>query len=423
MPRLPGVETQTGAVAHVDMDCFYAACERLREPRLRGEPVVVGMGYEPGETHGAVATASYEARAQGVESAMAISAALELVPRCRDRSKSDDGAGSADAEGEVDGATDDEDRSCGFYRPVDMSYYESVSQEVQAVCASYAETLRVVSIDEAYLDFGDVDFETAADIGRELKAEIESEAGVVPSVGIAPNMATAKLASDAEKPDGFVVVPPTEVRSFLAPLPVEDLHGVGPVTARELRGMGLETAGDVAAATEPELVDAFGERGRELHAQARGVDPREVEPRGRPKSLSSESAFHEPTADVERKRTLIRELATEVTQRAATQNALYKTIGVKVVQPPFDVSTRERSLSGPIDDPELVESIACELLEEFEEVSVRKLGVRVSNLSFDDRKQAQLATFEGDADGSEDGGARSTGRQSGGQTDLTEFSE
>jgi DNA polymerase IV (DinB-like DNA polymerase) len=401
MARLPGVDVPDQVVCHVDVDCFYAACERLREPELEDEPVVVGMGYEDGAEHGAVATASYEAREYGVESAMPIPEALELLPRR---------------------ATADDPEDTGIYRPVDMAYYEEISADAKAVLRDRAETVRNVSIDEAYLDLGDIAWDEAEAFGRRLKDDVEEAAGVVASVGIAPNMTTAKLASDADKPDGLVVVEPGEVQPFLAPMDVADLHGVGPVTASELRGMGLETAGDVADADVTTLVDAFGERGRDLHRQARGEDDREVEPRGRPKSLSSESAFVEATDDPDEKREKVRALAAEVVERAAAKDALYKTIGIKAVKPPYDVNTRARSLSGPVDDPDLVEDVALELLAEFDGDRVRKLGVRVSNLSFDDCEQASLDAWDGAAGAdSTDVRERHRQRQSTGQVDLSEF--
>ncbi len=372
MARLPGVEPSEQIVCHVDMDCFYAACERLREPGLESEPVVVGMGYEPGETHGAVATASYEAREHGIESAMPISEALERLSR----------RGGSETAAET-----------GVYRPVDMTFYESVSAKVKRILEDAAETVRNVSIDEAYLDLDGTDWEETRAFGESLKREIESEVGVRASVGIAPDMTTAKLASDAEKPDGLVVVRPGDVRPFLAPMAVESLHGVGPVTADTLGEMGFETAGEIAEADQSALVDAFGERGRDLYAQARGEDARTVQPKGRPKSLSSESAFVDATDDPARKRQRIRTLSMEVAERAAAKNALYKTVGIKVVRPPFDVNTRARSFPGPVDDPELIETTALELLAEFGSDSVRKLGVRLSNLSFDEREQATIETW------------------------------
>ncbi|SIR04116.1 DNA polymerase IV (DinB-like DNA polymerase) [Haladaptatus litoreus] len=400
--RLPGVgdEREERIVFHVDMDCFYAACERLREPELEGEPVVVGMGYEAGESHGAVATASYEAREHGVESAQAIGKALERLPR----------------KGVVEAAGDDS-AATGYYRPVDIDFYKSVSEDVRAILHDCADTVREVSIDEAYLDVTDrTAWKVAEGFARHVKNRIQREVGVPASVGVAPNMSTAKIASDYDKPDGLVVVEPGTVRDFLAPLGVAEIHGVGPVTARELREMGIETAGDLADADPRALADRFGERGRELHQRARGDDDREVTPRGRPKSLSRESAFTGATSDSEEKRTRVETLATAVAERARDRNAMYRTIGVKVVTPPFDVHTRERSLPGPVDDPELVVSVALDLLSEFADDRVRKVGVRVSNLQFTEIDQTSLDGFdapesvesEGNREKSPDGGREPT---------------
>jgi DNA polymerase IV (DinB-like DNA polymerase) len=374
-PRLPGAPDEEGpdrVICHVDIDCFYAACERLREPELEGEPLVVGMGYEGGESHGAVATASYEAREFGVESAMPISEALELLPR------------RADADEVTEGT--------GYYRPVDMEYYRTVAADVKEILHDAAGTVREVSIDEAYLDATGVGWGEAEAFAAGLKERIESTVGVVASMGVAPNMSAAKIASDHDKPDGLVAVRPGEVREFLAPLPVEALHGVGPVTARELRTMGVETAGDLASTDPTVLAERFGERGRSLHERADGRDDRPVEPQGDPKSLSNESAFAEATDDPARKRERVAELAASVADRARSRGALYKTIGVKVVTPPFDVNTRARSLPGPVDDPDLVERVALDLLSEFADDRVRKLGVRVSNLDFGG-EQPKLGTY------------------------------
>ncbi|RZH66562.1 DNA polymerase Y family protein [Natrinema altunense] len=390
-PRLPGVEGEDDEdriVCHVDADCFYAACERLRDPELRGEPLVVGMGYEAGATNGAVATASYEAREFGVESAQAISTALERLPR---RAAFEDGA------------FDDPDLErgdTGYYRPVDMEYYESVAADVREILHDCADVVREVSIDEAYLDVTErTAWEVADGFARHVKDRIRREVGVTVSVGVAPTMSTAKIASDFDKPDGLTVVEPGDVRGFLAPLAVDLLHGVGPVTARELREMGLETAGDVAAADPEPLVDRFGERGRELYDRARGEDDRRVEPKGDPKSFSRESAFADPVEAPTPKYELIETLAAAVADRARREGALYRTIGVKAVTPPYDVNTRERSLPGPIDDPDLVDRIARDLFTEFENAPVRKLGVRVANLEFATADQASLESWERDADG------------------------
>ncbi|QLK26454.1 DNA polymerase IV [Natrinema zhouii] len=420
-PRLPGVDDEDDEeriVCHVDADCFYASCERLREPELRGEPLVVGMGYEEGDTIGAVATASYEAREFGVESAQAISTALERLPRR-----------AADEAGEVD---EIEREETGHYRPVDMDYYESVAADVREILHDCADVVREVSIDEAYLDVTErTAWEVADGFARHVRDRIRREVGVTVSVGVAPTMSTAKIASDFDKPDGLTVVEPGDIREFLAPLAVDLLHGVGPVTARELREMGLETAGDVAAADPEPLVEAFGERGRELYDRARGEDDRRVEPKGDPKSFSRESAFAEPVEAPDPKYELIETLAGAVADRAQREGALYRTIGVKAVTPPYDVNTRERSLPGPIDDPDLVDRIARDLFTEFETDPVRKLGVRVANLEFVAADQASLESWERSEDGSAtDSAGQSTEAEpepirddrSAGQSSLADFS-
>ncbi|WP_162224451.1 DNA polymerase IV [Halorussus amylolyticus] len=414
LPGTPDDDRRDSIVLHVDMDCFYAACERRKDPELRGEPVVVGMGYEGGETHGAVATASYEAREYGVESAQAIGSALERLPR-----KAEVGEGDSDIDPE----------EAGYYRPVDMEYYEAVSAEVKEILHDVADTVREVSIDEAYLDVTDrTAWEVAEGFARHVKHRIDREVGVAASVGVAPNMSTAKIASDYDKPDGLVVVEPGEVREFLAPLDVAELHGVGPVTARELRSMGIETAGDLAAADRADLEARFGERGAEMHRRARGDDHREVTPRGRPKSLSRESAFTDPTADAEVKRERVQTLAEAVADRASRKDAMYRTIGIKAVTPPFDVNTRAKSLPGPVDDPELVEEVALDLLEEFRDDRVRKVGVRVSNLSFADADQSSLDGWEGspestvsvDSGGASDAGGATDSEDTNGATSSGE---
>lgn len=378
--RLPGVRSTDRIVAHADMDCFYASCERLREPALEGEPLVVGMGYESGETNGAVATASYEARAFGVESAQAITEALSKLPRKRDAA--------------IDPDLDIE--KAGFYRPVDMAFYESVSEEAREILHTHAETVREVSIDEAYLDITEqTTWNEVEEFAHDIKDRIHEEVGVIASIGVAPNMSTAKIASDAEKPDGLVVVHPEEIRDFLAPVLIEELHGVGPVTARTLRERGIETAGDLVEADRHALVSEFGERGADLYDRARGKDDRAVTPKGLPKSLSRESAFADPTTDMGEIETRVLTLAEAVAERATRKDALYRTIGIKVVTPPFDVNTRARSLSGPVDDPELVERVVRDLLTEFERERVRKVGVRVSNLEFGAAAQSNLDGWAG----------------------------
>lgn len=379
---LPGIDDPEDGparrIAHVDMDCFYAACERLREPELEDEAVIVGMGYEPGDDGGVVATASYEARAFDINSAQPISQALDALPRAS--------VMPADYSGSV-----------GHYRPVDLEYYREISQQVGAILEAAADAIRYASLDEAYLDVTErTTWETAEAFASELKATIDEEVGVPASVGIAPTLGTAKIASDHDKPDGLTVVPPDSVTDFLDPLPLSDLHGVGPVTAEELADLGCETIGDVARLDLTTLEDRLGERGRDLAHRARGVGSDTVEPQGRPKSLSRESSLGDERDSFEAVRSRVIDLAADVAARAANKGAQYRTVGIKVVEPPFEVNTRERSFNGPFADPELVESTALELLEEFGDSTIRKVGVRVSNLDFGG-DQRHLEAYEDEA--------------------------
>lgn len=372
-------DQQSSIILHVDCDAFYAACERRREPQLEDEPVVVGMGYEPGETHGAVATASYEARDYGIESAMPITTAVQKLPPMT-------------AAGDDPAAPDSS--AAGHYRSVDLEYYKQVGEEVQAQLQAHADVLEPVSIDEAYLDVTSrTNWDSVTSFAKELKAQIATDVGIPVSIGVAPTKSAAKAASDHDKPDGLVVVEPDAVQAFFAPLDVEAVHGIGPVTAGRLREIGIETAGDLATADPERLEAQFGSRGKTVHQRARGHDPRPVTPPDDPKSISKETSFQAPITERTQKRQTVRTLTDQVTDRAAEQGALYRTVQLKVIEPPYEVHTRAQTLSGPIGQPDVVERIALRLLEEFDTTPVRKLGVTVGGLTLTETDQATLQAW------------------------------
>jgi len=252
---MPGSAPAIRTVIHVDMDAFYASVEQRDRPELRGRPVVVGA--RPGG-RGVVSAASYEARRFGIHSAMPISRAYRLCP---------------DA----------------VYLPVAMDKYAGVSREIMALLAQWTPLLEPVSIDEAFLDVtesralrGD-----GPRIAGDIKARIRAEMSLSASVGVAPNEFLAKVASDLEKPDGLVVVPPGGEEAFLAPLPIGRLWGVGKVTASELEGLGIRTIGQLAKMPRASLEARFGSGGLALGELARGRDDRPVEPFGAPKSMGA----------------------------------------------------------------------------------------------------------------------------------------
>lgn len=386
-------------VLHLDMDCFFAACERLRDPGLDGEPVVIGGGFESDPPRGAVATASYEAREHGVHSAQPMAQALENLPRRA--------------------TSNDDTTPTGIYLKGDHSYYSEISAATMNVVERYGEPCRRVSIDEAYVDITtETSWDDARAFADNLKTDIETEVGVVASIGIAPTMSCAKIASDHDKPDGLCIVEPGDVAAFLAPLDIEEIHGVGPAGAETFNAAGISTAGDLADLSPQAVVDKFGSNATTLYDRVRGIDPRTVEPVGKPKSISKETSI-ESTTSMETKAGLIKQLATEVNKRVERNGARYRTVGIKVVTSPFNVHTRERSLHGPVREPELVQTIALELLEEFRSAEVRKVGVRVSNLSFFSGDQLRISALssKSQTDPPEDSRRRL------GQTRLSDFLE
>lgn len=364
--------TRGQIVLHLDMDCFFVACERLRNPDLEGEPVVIGGGFDSNPPRGAVATASYEAREHGVHSAQPMKEALQNLPR-REEEK--------------------EAETTGIYLRGDHDYYREVSESVMSIATEYATIMRPVSIDEAYLDITDhTGWEKVDEYANDLKSRMEEDIGTVASVGVAPTLSCAKIASDHDKPDGKEIVQPDKVRDFLAPLDIGEIHGVGPVGAERFKEAGIETAGDLSALSTQEVIERFNENTTTLHDRVRGIDPREVTPTGLPKSISKEKSIKKTTS-VPVKEAVIETLSEQVNERAISKGARYRTVGIKVVETPFNRKTREQSLVGPIRDVDLLKKVAQDLLAEFSKAEVRKLGVRVSNLDFLDAEQTRISDW------------------------------
>ncbi len=351
-------------ILHVDMDAFYAAVEVRARPELRGRPVVVGGGPE----RGVVLSATYEARAFGVHSAMPSAQARRLCP------------------------------AAVFVRP-DFAAYSEVSRAVMAVFRSVTPLVQPLSLDEAFLDvsgslrrLGATPVEVAASI----RAEVEAAQGITCSVGVAPTMFTAKLASRVAKPDGIHVVPADDVRGFLDPLPVGALWGVGARTEEILDRHGISTVADVAAAGLPTLRRAVGEaQAAHLFALARGVDERRVDPHGREKSAGAEETFDADIADpVVLRRELLR-LAERAARMLRQRARRGRTVALKVRFGDFTTITRSRTLPAPTDLAREIYGTARELLDALGDIRpVRLLGVRLEQLVAADRAPEQILLGE-----------------------------
>ena len=321
-------------ILHADMDAFYASVEQRDRPDLRGRPVVVG-GSPP---RGVVSAASYEARRFGVHSAMP---AIEAQRRCPD----------------------------AVFLPGDMAKYSRESKRIRAVFDEFSPDVEPLSLDEAFIDVTHsmraLRAGSPCDVGRRLKNRVREETGLVVSVGIAPVKMVAKIASDVSKPDGLLEVKPGEVRTFLAPLPVSRLWGVGAVTEERLRQRGLSTIGDIARIEE----SAVGEELRGLWQRARGEDARVVEGDREARSYGEENTFAGDVADDQLLGDVIGQHAEAVARRLRRDGVLARVVRLKVkstekLERPgkYRSYTRQSTLADPTDDGAVLTRAARALL-------------------------------------------------------------
>jgi nucleotidyltransferase/DNA polymerase involved in DNA repair len=347
------------------MDAFFAAVEQRDHPELRGKPVIVGADPKGGRGRGVVSTASYEARRFGVGSAMPISEAWRRCPH-------------------------------GVYVHPDMERYASESDRVMEIFHRYTDLVEPVSIDEAFLDVtGSARaLGNGEEIARKLKAAILEETRLTASVGVASSKLVAKVASDMRKPDGLVVVPPGEEAAFLAPLPVRRLWGIGPKMEDALAKLGIVTIGDLAAIEPGRLERRLGTHGHDLQSLARGEDDRDVVSHGEDaKSLGQEHTYGEDTADPERLRATLLQLADAVAARLRSHALRARTVTLKYRDEDFHTTTHARTLPEATDSGNAIFRLASELFSETHRGKrVRLLGISTSH--FGDATP-QLGLFEG----------------------------
>jgi DNA polymerase IV len=350
-------------ILHCDMDCFYAAVHMRDDPRLQGQPVVIGG--DPGG-RGVVAAASYEARAFGVRSAMPAARAVRLCPRAV------------------------------FLRP-DFPRYRRESEAIFAIYREFTPLIQPVALDEAYLDVSEQlgAWGTATAVAREIRRRVRAERGLTVSVGVGPSRLVAKIASDFKKPDGLTVVPPERVRDFLDPLPVRTLPGVGPATEKVLLDLGVATVADLAARPLEEIQQRFGRHGALLHRFANGEDQRPVEVSRERKSLGQERTYARDLAELDAMDAELGRLAERVAEGLDRRGLAGRTVTVKVRYADFSTVTRAHSLAQPTSDAAEIARHALALLRQTEAPSrpVRLLGVTVSGFGTP-VGEVQLELFE-----------------------------
>jgi DNA polymerase-4 len=333
-------------VAHLDADAFYVSIELRRHPELCGKPVVVAGGGP----RAVVTTASYEARRFGVGSAMPASRARRLCPHA-------------------------------IFLAPDFTTYREVSAAMMGIVRAHVERVEVVGLDEAYLDVAGLFSPRAA--MRRLVTEISATMQLTCSVGIGPNKLVAKVASDAEKPAGFVVLSREQACARFASAPPGLVPGIGPKTAARLAELGLTTLAAVGAAPEQLLVERFGPNlGRDLGRRARFEHDGQIGAERKVVSESRERTFDSDVSDPQELRAVLARMAGELCASLAAHGRTGRTIGIKIRLDDWTTVTRAHTVAEPTCDVELVSAHALRLLSEYAPARpVRLLGVRVAGLA------------------------------------------
>jgi len=343
------VESVEKVVAHVDMDAFYASIEIRDCPKLRGKPVVVGGGSDQ---RGVVAAASYEARVFGVHSAMSMVEATRLCPDL-------------------------------VRIPPNMEKYQEASRSIMEVFSRYSPTVQPLSLDEAFLDLSGMGLALGLpeEIGRRIKRDILEETRLTSSVGIAPVKFVAKIASDLDKPDGFVHVRPGEVLDFLRPLPIARLWGVGPKTQRSLEALGIRTIGQLGSAPSTLLSSKFGQHGEQLRRLARGEDQRNVVAHWEAKSYSHEETFATDQEEEEVLESVLLDQAVRVSRRLRRDDVYGRVVQLKLRYADFTTLTRRQTIPTATSDADRIFDVAYFLLRKCWNGSpIRLLGVGVGSI-------------------------------------------
>jgi DNA polymerase IV (DinB-like DNA polymerase) len=355
----------------VDLDYFFAQCEELRNPSIRDKPVVICVYSGRSEESGAVSTANYIARNFGVKSGMPIFLAkkkLKDVP--------------------------------ALYLPVDHEYYEEVSEKVMNTLRVHGDCFEQVGIDEAFLDVTkrtNGQFAEAKAQAIEIKDELVKKQGLTCSIGVGPNKLIAKLAADVQKPNGLTVVEPSQIISFLTPLPTGSMIGIGAKTKEKLQSLGINTIGQLAEFDVQKLIAIFGKTlGTYFHNASLGIDDEPVAEKSEAESISRIITLKEDSRDLGTIVERVNELCDEIHDVILKQHTVFKTLTIIVIATDLSAHARSKTLEDPTDDIEAMKKTAEDLFRKFlseTDRKARRVGVKVSNLARKERSQKQLTSF------------------------------
>jgi DNA polymerase-4 len=350
-------------IVHIDMDAFYASVEQRDDPRLRGKAVVVAWKGN----RSVVCAASYEARRFGIRSAMAAIHAERLCPEA-------------------------------IFIPPDFVRYRAVSQSTREIFRRHTDLIEPLSLDEAYLDVTEnkTGLPTATRVAKTIREQIREELQLTASAGVAPNKFLAKIASDWRKPDGLFVIQPEDVDTFLPPLPIGRIPGVGKVTEKRLATLGIKTVGDLRSLELNILEDHFGRYGQRLYELTRGIDYSEVVADRPTKSISAEDTF-ETDVPLSETEAIILRLAEKVWAASRKEARIARTVVLKLKTSDFHILTRSHTPVTPPSSYEELATIALRLRERVQlnlQQRFRLVGVGLSNFRESEEPPAQGTLFE-----------------------------
>jgi DNA polymerase IV len=350
-------------IVHIDMDAFYASVEQRDDPRLRGKPVVVAWKGN----RSVVCAASYEARRFGVRSAMPAIHAERLCPEA-------------------------------IFVPPDFIRYRAVSQSTREIFRRHTDLIEPLSLDEAYLDVTEnkTGLPTATRVAKTIREQIREELQLTASAGVAPNKFLAKIASDWRKPNGLFVIQPEDLDTFLPPLPIGRIPGVGKVTEKRLATLGIKTVGDLRSLELNILEDHFGRYGQRLYELTRGIDRSEVVSDRPTKSVSAEDTF-ETDVPLSETEPIILRLAEKVWAASRKEARIARTVVLKLKTSDFQILTRSHTPLTPPSSYEELATIALALRERVQlsvQQRFRLVGVGLSNFRESEEPPAQGDLFE-----------------------------
>ena len=358
-------------ILHIDFDYFYAQCEEIRNPELKTKPVCVCIFSDRGGDSGAIATANYTARKYEVKSGLPIQFAKRRLG----------------------------EREDAVFIPADFEYYSDISEKAMSVMQEYADIFEYVGRDEAYLDISKKtggDYEKAAHVAQQIKNGIREKCRLTCSVGISPNKLVSKIASDYRKPDGLTIVSPEKVESFLEPLKVRDIPGIGKKTEKKLAEMNIETIGELKKLSIFVLNQQFGRKtGAYIFNSSRGIHADLVAKREPSIQYSKIMTLKKDSKDLNFLLDNLKELCEELHKIVSTNNKIFKSVGIQFVQSDLSNKTKSRMLRNPTGSRQELEKIAEQLVKEGledQEKLIRRLGVKVSELS-DVKGQSSMDTY------------------------------